>query len=96
MFLFVNQTYFLNFIRGETLWDIAIEYNTTIEEIMEVNGLRDGNCIAAASKLIIPKSRFSTRGAKQLQRRWLNQKPAPTYLEDFVKPSENELNEEVD
>lgn len=42
--------------RGDTLLDIARKYGVREKDIIEANGLKDANIIAAGQKLIIPRS----------------------------------------
>eukprot|EP00271_Cylindrocystis_brebissonii_P003237 TRINITY_DN1400_c0_g1_i1.p1 TRINITY_DN1400_c0_g1~~TRINITY_DN1400_c0_g1_i1.p1 ORF type:complete len:565 (-),score=98.15 TRINITY_DN1400_c0_g1_i1:1386-3080(-) len=41
--------------QGETLWDIAWNYNTTIGSLMRANGIQDGNVVLAETTLVIPQ-----------------------------------------
>ncbi len=40
---------------GESLSEIAVQYNTTVSELIEVNGLTDPNAITVGLELIIPE-----------------------------------------
>lgn len=40
---------------GDTLWKIAKKFNTTIDALVEINGIQDPDCIIAGDKLIILK-----------------------------------------
>jgi LysM repeat protein len=42
--------------RGDTLYSIARRYGTTVQAIMNANGLRNGNFIWAGQRLVIPGS----------------------------------------
>lgn len=39
---------------GDTLWELAKKYNTTIDELVKINLIEDSDYIEAGSKLIIP------------------------------------------
>lgn len=39
---------------GETLWKLAKKYNTTVNELIKINGLDESNSIECGQKLIIP------------------------------------------
>ena len=41
--------------KGDTLWEIAKRYNTTIDEIVRVNGIEDPDVINVGQKLFIPR-----------------------------------------
>ncbi len=40
---------------GETLWGIAKEYNTNVDDIVKINGIEDADYIQAGDKLVIVK-----------------------------------------
>jgi len=48
--------------RGETLSSIARRYGTTVQAIMNNNGLRNANLIYVGQRLTLPGSDGSTRG----------------------------------
>lgn len=39
---------------GDTLWDLAIKYNTTVEALVELNDIENPDLIIAGEQLIIP------------------------------------------
>ena len=41
--------------KGDTLWEIAKKYNTTIDEIVRVNGIEDPDVINVGQKIFIPR-----------------------------------------
>ncbi|MGQ9779377.1 MAG: DUF3794 and LysM peptidoglycan-binding domain-containing protein [Bacillota bacterium] len=41
---------------GETLWEVARRYTTTVEALVRVNGLAEADAVAPGTKLLIPKS----------------------------------------
>ena len=41
--------------QGDTLWNIAKQHNTTVEEIVNVNKIEDPNNISIGQKLFIPR-----------------------------------------
>jgi LysM repeat protein len=43
--------------KGDTLWQIAKRFNTTVKDIMEINGLEDANKIMPGQKIIILKKK---------------------------------------
>ena len=40
--------------KGDTLSQIAIDYNTTIEKLVEINNIRNPNLIYAGNRLLVP------------------------------------------
>ena len=40
--------------KGDTLWNLAKKYNTTIEELVKINDIEDPDVIIVGQKLIIP------------------------------------------
>ncbi len=40
---------------GETLGDIALEYDVTVEELMEINGMTDPDALAAGQVIYVPE-----------------------------------------
>ena len=40
--------------KGDTLWNIAKRYYTTIEELVNVNDIKDPNVIKVGDKILIP------------------------------------------
>ena len=41
--------------KGDTLWEIAKKYNTTIDEIVRVNGIEDPDVINVGQKIFISR-----------------------------------------
>ena len=41
--------------KGDTLWDIAKTYGSTVDDIVRANGIEDENKIQVGQKLFIPK-----------------------------------------
>ncbi|NLG84610.1 MAG: LysM peptidoglycan-binding domain-containing protein [Firmicutes bacterium] len=41
---------------GDSLWDIARRYTTTVEALVRANGLAEPEAVPAGMKLLIPKS----------------------------------------
>ena len=41
--------------KGDTLWEIAKRFNTTIDEIVRVNGIEDSDVINVGQKIFIPR-----------------------------------------
>lgn len=39
---------------GDTLWDLAKKYNTTMSEIMTLNEMEDDSCMQSGEKILIP------------------------------------------
>lgn len=39
---------------GETLWELAKKYNTTVNDLIKINGLDESDNIEGGQKLIIP------------------------------------------
>ena len=46
---------------GDTLWQIAKKFNSTVEEIARMNGIEDTNKIDVGKKLYIPKFNYIKR-----------------------------------
>jgi len=44
--------------KGDTLWNIAKKYYTTVDELMKINDIEDGNSISIGQQIIIPKKRI--------------------------------------
>ena len=42
--------------RGDTLWGIANRYGTTVEALVQINGISNPNLIYVGQKLLIPRS----------------------------------------
>ena len=42
--------------KGDTLWDIAKRFRSTVDDIVRVNGLENPNKINVGEKLYIPKT----------------------------------------
>lgn len=72
---------------GDTLWGIAKEYNTTVDKLVEANGIKNRNLIYTGDVLNIPNSRDTssssssdftdiTGRAEKRYEEWLNKKPA--------------------
>lgn len=40
--------------KGDTLWNLAKKYSTTVDEIIRINELEDGNSLIPGEKLLIP------------------------------------------
>ena len=40
--------------KGDTLWNLAKKYNTTIEELVKINDIENPDVIIVGQKLIIP------------------------------------------
>ena len=50
---------------GDTLWQIAKKFNSTVEEIARMNGIEDANKIDVGKKLYIPKFNYIKRETAQ-------------------------------
>ena len=57
--------------KGDTLSQIAIDYNTTIEKLVEINNIRNPNLIYAGNRLLVPVTNSNSsdqeNGENQLQ-----------------------------
>lgn len=53
--------------RGDTLYEIALAFDTTVEALMAANGLTDRALIVTGQKLIIPSSELKTQGAETVE-----------------------------
>ena len=51
-----NYSMVIYFVKqGDTLWEIAKKFKSTVEDIVEVNGIEDANKIKVGQQLFIPK-----------------------------------------
>ena len=51
-----NYSMVIYFVKqGDTLWEIAKKFKSTVEDIVEVNGIEDANKIKIGQQLFIPK-----------------------------------------
>ncbi len=50
--------YFLRhtILKGETLYSLAKKYNTTVNELIRINKIKDKDLIIAGHKILIPKN----------------------------------------
>ena len=56
-----NENFDLHFVTiGETLGQIALLYNTTIEELQNINQLEDGDFLAIGQELLVPGGSITT------------------------------------
>lgn len=48
---------------GDTLWDISLQFDVSVEALVEANGLEDETSISIDQELVIPASDASTTGS---------------------------------
>lgn len=76
-----NNDFIYTVKKGDTLWDIARLYNTTVEELKSLNNL-SGNSLQIGDKLKIPVFKYIVKSGDSL---WKIAKNNNTTINDLVK-----------
>jgi len=70
---------------GDTLYDIAIQFYTTVDEIMAVNGLSNGDSLLVGDRLLIPGLEGMQGTLDRIHPAWC--KPAQPQPANPIRPS---------